>query len=84
VTEQPPPEPPLSPAEPPQAPAEPPPAPSPTSGSLLGAQPVAGSSDVHYPPAASGQSLTERPEVKIAATFAGGLIAATILKRLAR
>jgi hypothetical protein len=76
VTEQPPPEPPRSP--------EPPPASSPMSGSSPGAQPVAGSSDVHYPPAASGQSLTERPEVKIAATFAGGLIAATILKRLAR
>lgn len=77
MTEQPPPEPPLS-------PPEPPPASSPMSGSLPGAQPVAGSSDVHYPPVASGQSLTERPEVKVAATFAGGLIAATILKRLAR
>jgi hypothetical protein len=38
---------------------------------------------VNFAPAGSGQSLTGRPEVKIAATFVGGVIAATILKRLA-
>ena len=54
-----------------------PPAPplSPASGTLPGDQPAA---------ASTTESLTERPEVKVAATFAGGLIAATILKRLAR
>jgi len=32
----------------------------------------------------SSQSPTERPEVAIGAAFAGGLLAALILKRLAR
>ena len=66
MTEQSPPEPPLSPA----------------SELPLGAQPTAAPSGVDSSP--TGESVTERPEVKIAATFAGGLIAATILKRFAR
>ena len=69
MTEQPPSEPPLGPA------GEP---------TLVGAQPTAASSGVEFPSPGSSQGLAERPEVKIAATFAGGLIAATILKRLAR
>jgi hypothetical protein len=48
-----------------------------------GAQPAAASSGVDYPPVASGTGLADRPEVKIGATFAGGLVLATILKRLA-
>jgi hypothetical protein len=47
----------------------------PASGPLPGAQTA---------PASSAESLNERPEVKVAATFAGGLIVATILKRLVR
>jgi hypothetical protein len=68
VSEQSPPEPPLSPA----------------GGPLPGAQPAAASTGVDYESAGSGQGMTERPEAKIAATFAGGLVVATILKRLAR
>jgi hypothetical protein len=68
VTEQP-----LS--EPPRSPASEPP---------LGAQPAAASTGVDYQTGASTQSLTDRPEAKIAGTFVAGLIAATILKRLAR
>lgn len=50
----------------------------------VGAQPTAASSGVNYPSAGPSQSLTARAEVKIAATFVGGLLAATILKRLGR
>ncbi|HWD63787.1 MAG TPA: hypothetical protein VG405_01310 [Solirubrobacteraceae bacterium] len=68
MTEQSPPEPPLG----------------PTGQPLVGAQPTAASSGVDFAPAGSSPGLAERPEVRIAATFAGGVIAATILKRLAR
>jgi hypothetical protein len=67
VTEQSPPEPPLSPAS-----------------ALPGAQPAAATSGAEFQSTGSGDGLTERPEVKVAATFAGGLIVATILKRFAR
>lgn len=51
----------------------------------LGTQPSAGSSGVDFGPASGGgQSLSQRPEVVIAATFVGGFILASILKRLAR
>jgi hypothetical protein len=50
----------------------------------LGAQPTAGSRPVDYTSAVQGQSLTQRPEVLIAATFVGGFILASILKRLAK
>lgn len=49
-----------------------------------GAQPTAASRSVDYTSAARGQSFTERPEVLVAATFLGGLVLASILKRLAR
>jgi hypothetical protein len=35
------------------------------------------------PEVGSGYSATERPEVQVGAAFAGGLLAALILKRLA-
>ncbi len=57
---------------------------SPASGPPPGAQPAAASSGADFQGAGSGESPTERPEVKVAATFAGGLVAAMILKRLAR
>lgn len=65
----------------------PPPEPStpPVTEPPLGAQPASASSAVDYPPAARAQSLfRQRPELLVAATFVGGLLAATILKRLAR
>ncbi|HET9720754.1 MAG TPA: hypothetical protein VFP55_11800, partial [Solirubrobacteraceae bacterium] len=43
-----------------------------------GAQPTAASSGADYPPAASGPGVADRPEVKIGATFVGGLVLATI------
>ncbi len=72
VTPPPPPPPtePLS-AQPPPAPSGPPPAPP---------RPGFGASD-----GASGAvTVNERPEVPIAAAFAGGFVLAMILKRLAR
>lgn len=65
----------------------PPPDPStpPLTGPPLGPQPPTASSGVDYPPAAPAQTLfRQRPELLVAATFVGGLLAATILKRLAR
>jgi hypothetical protein len=50
----------------------------------LGTQPTAASSAVDFAPVSRGQSLSQRPEIVIAATFVGGFILASILKRLAR
>jgi hypothetical protein len=58
--------------------------PSPTGDPGLGSQPAAASHGVDYGPSTTSPSLTERPEVLVAGTFVGGLLAATILKRLVR
>lgn len=55
-----------------------------TASTRLGAQPAASSAGVDYTPASQGESLIERPEVRVAATFVGGLLAASILKRFAK
>ena len=51
------------------------------------AQPVAASAGPSWPPDSAlpgGGAATERPELLVGAAFAGGLVLAMILKRLAR
>lgn len=73
-------EPPMSP--PPPTPPQPPI--QPVGGPGSGTQPTAASVGVDYSSGGSKKDVSNRPEVVIAATFVGGLVLATILKRLAR
>ena len=49
-----------------------------------GAQPTASSAGTESASGSAGPGVSQRPEVAVAGTFVGGLVLATILKRLAR